>query len=78
VQVEVPVSCGDCSPFHCRATAVGMLSAPLAGHEVVQMDQPSQECLLAPGHLLEAAQAFRRALVRHHASGSVWAIQKER
>jgi hypothetical protein len=31
-----------------------MLSAPLVGHEVVQMGQPSQECLLTPFRMMEA------------------------
>src|SRR2546427_2563956 len=34
LQVEEPVSCRDCSSFHFHATAAGMLSAPLVGHEV--------------------------------------------
>src|SRR5215475_12733774 len=37
VQGEEPVSRWDCSSFHLHATAASMLSAPLVGHEVVQM-----------------------------------------
>jgi hypothetical protein len=31
-----------------------MLSAPLVGHEIVQMGQPSQKRLLAPFGMMEA------------------------
>src|SRR5215510_11591370 len=54
LQVEEPVSCGDCSSFHFYATAAGMLSAPLVGHEMIQMGQSSQERLLAPLGMIEA------------------------
>src|SRR5712691_531124 len=53
VQVEEPVACGDCSSFHFHATLAGMLRAPLVGHEVVQMGQPSQKRLLAPFGMME-------------------------
>jgi hypothetical protein len=53
-----PGAWGDCSAFPFRATAAGMWSAPLVGHQVVQMGQPAQDCLLA---------ALRRLDAFHHA-----------
>jgi hypothetical protein len=54
LEIEKPVSCGDCSSFHFHATAASMLSTPLVGHEVVQMGEPSQERLLTPFGMMEA------------------------
>src|SRR5260370_33558770 len=54
LQVEEPVSCWDCSSFDFHPTLAGMLSAPLVGHEVVQMGEPSQKRLLASFGMMEA------------------------
>jgi len=54
LQVEEPVSCWDCSSFDFHHTLAGMLSAPLVGHEVVQMGQPAQKRLVAPFGVMEA------------------------
>jgi hypothetical protein len=54
LQIEEPVSGRYASAFHFRPTLAGMLRAPLVGHQVVQMDQPSQERVLAPLRMMEA------------------------
>jgi hypothetical protein len=53
LQVEHPV-CGRYSPaFHFYATLPGMLSAPLIRHEVVQMGEARETCLLTPVRMME-------------------------
>src|SRR5215831_15922719 len=54
LQVEEPVACWDCSSFDFHPTLAGMLSAPLVGHQVVQMGQPAQKRLLAPFGVMKA------------------------
>ncbi len=54
LQVEEPVACGDGASFDFHPTLAGMLSAPLVGHEVIQMGEPSQKRLLAPVGMMEA------------------------
>src|SRR4029450_2021844 len=54
LEVEEPVACWDCSAFHFHPTLAGMLRAPLVGHEVIQMGEPSQKRLLAPVGMMEA------------------------
>ena len=46
LQVEEPVACWDFSSFDFHPTLSGMLSAPLVGHQVVQVREPCQKCLL--------------------------------
>ena len=47
LEIEEPISCGDCTSFHLHPTLPSMLGTTLVGHQVVQMCEPSQERLLA-------------------------------
>jgi hypothetical protein len=54
LEIEEPVACRGCSSFDFHPTLPGMLSAPLVGHEIVQMGQPSQKRLLAAFGMVES------------------------
>jgi hypothetical protein len=54
LQVEEPVACWDGSSFDFHPTLSGMLSAPLVGHQVIQMGEPAQKRLRAPVGMMEA------------------------
>ena len=41
LEIEEPVSCGDCSSFHFDATLAGMLGSTLIRHQVIQVREPS-------------------------------------
>jgi hypothetical protein len=53
LEVEEPITCGDCSSFHFDTTLAGMLGPTLIGDQVVQMCQPRQKRLLAPFGMME-------------------------
>ena len=48
-----PVACGDCASFDFHTTAAGMLSAPLVGHQVIQVCELCQKRLLASVRMME-------------------------
>jgi hypothetical protein len=54
LEIEEPISCGDCTSFHLHPTLPSMLGTTLAGHQVVQMCEPSQERLLAAFGMMES------------------------
>ena len=54
LEVEHPVCGGYAAAFHFYPTLPGMLSPTLIGHQVVQMCQPREECLLAAAWMMEA------------------------
>jgi hypothetical protein len=54
LQVEEPVACGDGASFDFHPTLASVLSAPLVGHEVIQMREPAQKRLRAPVGMMEA------------------------
>src|SRR5262249_50193440 len=54
LQVEEPVACWDCASVDFHPTLSGMPSAPLVGHQVVQMGQPAQKRLLSPCGVMKA------------------------
>jgi hypothetical protein len=53
LEIEQPVACWDYSSFDFHSALPGMQGATLVGHQVVQMCQPSQKCLLAPLGMME-------------------------
>src|SRR5712692_517904 len=53
VEIEPPVSCGDCASFDFHTTLAGVLGATLGGDQVVQMCQPASKRLLAPLGMME-------------------------
>src|SRR5215470_15939328 len=53
LQVEEPVSCRDCASFDFHPTLAGMLSSTLIRHQVVQVRQSSQKCLLTAAWMVK-------------------------
>jgi hypothetical protein len=54
LQVEKPVSCGDCASFDFHATLAGVLRPTLIGDQVIEVGEPWQKRLLAPFRMMEA------------------------
>jgi hypothetical protein len=52
LEIEQPVSCGDCSSFHFHATLAGMLGPTLIQPQVIQGREPRQKRLLAPSWMM--------------------------
>ena len=52
MEVEHPVCGGYAAAFHFYPTLPGMLSPTLIGHQIVQMCQPREECLLAAAWMM--------------------------
>src|SRR5262245_30473081 len=79
LQVEEPVACWDCASFDFHPTLPGMLSAPLVGHQVVQMGQPAQKHLLAPFGVMVTVQVVKTGITPPLAtSGRFWGAEMER
>jgi len=53
LEIEEPVLCGHFPSFHFHATLPRMHSAALVWHQVVQVRQPREKCLLAPPWMVE-------------------------
>jgi hypothetical protein len=53
LQVEEPVSRGDCSSFHFHPTVAGMLRSTLIRDQVIQVRESRQKCLLAAIGMME-------------------------
>jgi len=53
LQIEEPVRCWDCTSFDFHATLASVFGATLIGDQVIQMGQPSQKRLLAPGWMVK-------------------------
>ena len=47
LEIEQPVACRDFASFDFHTTLPGMLGAPLIRHQVVQVGQAREKCLLA-------------------------------
>ena len=54
MEVEEPVRGGYSPASHFHAALPGMLSPTLIGHQVVQMCQPREKCLLAAAWMMES------------------------
>src|SRR5215510_2315429 len=53
LQIEHPVWCGDSPAFHFHATLASVLGATLVRNQVIQVREPRQKGLLAPGWMME-------------------------
>jgi hypothetical protein len=53
LQVEHPVWCGYSPTFHFHATLAGLPGPTLIRHQIIQVREPRQKCLLAPVWMME-------------------------
>jgi hypothetical protein len=54
LQVEEPVACGDGAAFHLHTTRASVLGATLVRNQIVQVREPCQKGLWAPGWMVKA------------------------